>query len=173
MQKYAFNVTVQVAVLTSNMLKSVYVDVLSDLAGLSNPSSRQRLHSSPHSKLSAALLHSSESAPSMQTTSDHIAASNGFSRGTAPLPFQQTLQQTDSKTARAAGLATAREDLQGQVRSLLGTSLDSQFPVASLLAFKSNWALAAFDGTSGCDTDSLTALFYQDSELPAGCATCV
>lgn len=166
-QKYAFNVTVQVAVLTSNMLKSVYVDVLSDLAGLSNPSSRRRLHSSPHSKLSAALLHSSESAPSMHTTSDHIAASNGFFRDMAPWPFQRTLQQTDSKTSRTSGLVTAHEDLQGQVRSLLGTSLDSQFPLATLLAFKSNLVLAAFDGTTGCNTDSLTALFYQNSELPA------
>ena len=167
-QNYAFNVTVQVAVLTSNMLKSVYVGVLSDLAGLSSPSSRRRLHSRSHSKLSAALLHSSESALSMQTTSDHVAASNGFYKDMAALHFRGTSQQTDSKTARASGFVTAREDLHGQLRSLLGTSLDSQFPLASLLAFKSNLVLAAFDGTTGCDTDGLTALFYKDSNAPAG-----
>ena len=152
-QKYAFNVTVQVAVLTSTMLKAVYVDVLSDLAGLSSVSSRRRLHSSSHGSLSAALLHSSESGLSMQTTSDNVAASSGFTRDMAPLPFQRTLQQTDSK--------------HGMVRSLLGTSLDSKFPLTSLLAFKSNLVLAAFDGTTGCNTDSLTALFYQNSQPPA------
>ena len=166
-QKYAFNVTIQVAVLTSNMLQSVYVDVLPNLAGLSSPSSRRRLHSKSQIKLSAALLHSSESSPSMQTTSDHVAVSSGFSRVMAPLSFQRTLQQTDSKTARASGLVTVHEDLLGQVRSLLGTSLASTFPLASLLAFKSTLVLGAFDSTTGCDTDSLTALFYKDSAVPA------
>ena len=164
-QKYAFNVTVQVVVLTSYMLQSVYVDVLSDLAGLSSPSSRRRLHSSSHIKLSGALLHSAESALPMQTTS---AASSGLSRDTAPLPFPRTLQQTDSRTAWTSGLATSHDDLHEQVRSLLGTSLDSSFPLRLLLAFKRNLVLAAFDGTTGCNTDSLTALFYNGSAAPAG-----
>lgn len=162
--KYAFNVTLQVAVLTSNMLQSVYVDVLPSLAVLSSPSSRRRLHSKSHSKQSVAILHSSESAP---TASDHVTVSSGFSRDMAPLSYQRTLQQTGSKTARTSDSVTVHEDLHGQVRSLLGSSLASKFPLASLLAFKSTLVLAALDSTTGCDTDSLTELFYNDSAAPA------
>ena len=166
-QKYAFNVTVQVAVLTSNMLQSVYVDVLSHLAGLSSPSSRRRLQSSSNSRLSAAVSHYSELAPSMQTTSDHVAARSGFFRDMAPLPFHRTLQQTNSKTARTSGVVAAHENFRKQVRSLLRTSSDSSFPLVSLLAFKRNLVLAAFDGTTGCNSVSLAALFYTDSDVPA------
>lgn len=157
-QNYAYNVTVQVAVLTSEMLLSVFVDVLSTSA------SRRRLHSD----------------------SDNITASYNSSSCTSALPFHSTLHtdssviagvlssdtvrgnlhgQMHSMTATAPSLDTAGGDMHVQTRSLLSTSPKS-FPLASLLAFKANLVLAAFAGTSGCSADSLAALFYQDTEVP-------
>lgn len=165
-QKYALRVVVQVAVLTSNMLQSVYVDILSDVNGTSNLSSKRRLQGTSDSNLLVSLLPSPEPPPMMQTTRDHIPASNGLSRGMGSSLFQRILQQTGSLTATV--LASAWEDLHAQVRNLLATSPGASFPLASLLAFKRSLVLAGFDGTTGCSTDSLKALFYTDSQAPAG-----
>ena len=165
-QKYAFNVTVQVAVLTSNMLQSVYVDVLPNLDVMSNPAGRRRLCSSSDSKLVDAVLHSTGSAPPLQTASDIAAASSDFSKDTA-LSLPRTPQQAGSTTARTLGLGTAWAKLHAQARSLSSTGSSSSFPLASLLTFKQGLVLAAFDGTTGCNASSLTALFYKDSRPPA------
>ena len=161
-QNYVYNVTVQVAVLTCNMLLSVYVDVLS------NPPSRRRLHSTSYSdnQLSGGVHYSTESTPCMQTTSAHAAASSSCSSNVLGLSSQSVLQQMSSMPAERLGLGTAQEDLHAHLRSLMSTSSSSSFPLASLLAFKTSLVLAAFAATSGCSTDSLTPLFFQDSEAP-------
>ena len=168
-QNYAYNMTVQVAVLTSSMLLSVYVDVLS------NSPSRRRLRSAldADGQLSSGLLYSTEATPNMQTTSDYAAASNSCSDGVIASPSQSISQQMSSTPAATLGLGTAREGLgtaqeglHAHVRSLLSTSSSSSFPLASLLAFKTSLVLAAFAGTSGCSIDSLTPLFFEDSGAP-------
>ena len=137
-QNYAYNVTVQIAVLTSDMLLSVFVDVIN------SRTSRRRLHSD----------------------SDNIAASLNCSSCTVALPFHRTLQTDSSMKARALSSDTAWDHLHQQTRSLLSSSSNASFPLASLLAFKANLVLAAFTGTSGCSVDSLAALFYEPAQAP-------
>lgn len=153
-QNYAYNVTVQVAVLTSDMLLSVFVDVLS-----SPPSSRRRLLSNSD----CSLLPSIESPLSMQTRSAPVAVSNPSTSSVVALSRRRTLQQSSSRTARMAVFGTAWDDSHAKARSLITTGSSSAFPLSSLLAFKTDLAQAAFAAVSGCSTDSLTDLFFENS----------
>jgi len=159
-QNYAYNVTVQAAVLTSDLLLSVFVDVLS------SSTSRRRLQSKldhlPYDKL----LHSTDSPPSMQSKPAHAVATSHIPRNVTPLSSVTTQQQSSSRTAREPALGTPWDGLHGRARSLLSTELSSAFPLSSLLAFKTDLMLAAFADTSSCSIDSLTDLFFENSEEP-------
>ncbi len=156
-QNYAYNVTVQATVLTSDLLLSVFVDVLS------SSTSRRRLHSKPDHLLYAELLHSTNSSASIQTKSVHAAATAQIPRDLAAFSVT-TQQQSSNGTARMPALGTAWDGLHGEARSLLSTELSSAFPLSSLLAFKTDLMLAAFAHTTGCSIDSLTDLFFENSE---------
>ena len=52
-------------------------------------------------------------------------------------------------------------------RKLRAAQSSSAFPLASLLMFKMDLALAAFQGTSGCSTDNIADLFYDGEAVPA------
>ena len=147
-QKYALRVIVQVAVLTSNMLQSVYVDILPDFNETGKPSSKRRLQGTSDSNLVDSLLPSTKPPPMLQTKPDHVPVSNGFSRDTGFLPFQRISQRLSQQTGSMTPtlLGSAWKDLHAQVRTLLATSTGSSFPLASLLAFKRSLVLAGFDG---------------------------
>ena len=51
-------------------------------------------------------------------------------------------------------------------RRLQAITSSSAFPLASLLLFKMDLTLAAFEGTSGCSTDNIADLFYDGADLP-------
>ena len=71
------------------------------------------------------------------------------------------------KEPHAAARGQADTDKSASVRHLLqSTSSDTAFPLVSLLQFKMSLVIAAFTDTSGCSTDSLTDLFYQDEDPP-------
>jgi hypothetical protein len=159
-QTYAYNVTVQAAVLTSDLLLSVFVDVLS------SSTSRRRLQSESDHLPYDELLHSTDSLPSMQTKSIHAVAAAHFPRNVAAWSSVTTQQQSSNRTARMPALGTAWDGSHGKARSVLSTGPSSAFPLSSLLAFKTDLMLAAFADTSGCSIDSLTDLFFEDSEEP-------
>ncbi len=158
-QNYAYNVTIQAAVLTSDLLLSVYVDVLS------SSTSRRRLQSEAH-LLYDKLLHSTNPPASIQTKSVHAVATAQIPGDLAAFSSVTTQQQSSNRTARVPALGTPWDGLHGRARSLLSTGPDSAFPLSSLLAFKTDLMLAAFADTSGCSIDSLTDLFFEDSEEP-------
>ena len=159
-QNYAYNVTVQAAVLTSDLLLSVFVDVLS------SSTSRRRLQSEAHHSPYDELLHSMDSPASIQTKPAHAVATSYFPRNVAALSSITTQQQSSNRTARVPALGTAWDGSHGKARSLFSTEPGSAFPLSSLLAFKTDLMLAAFADTSGCSIDSLTDLFFEDSEEP-------
>ena len=144
MQNYAYNVTLQVAVLTSDMLLSVFVDVLNSTGYrrrlLSSEAPAERLWPLQKQK-QAATMHS-DAIPI--PVHEHVLVQHRAS-AVAVNPSRHLMQSTSSNT--------------------------SPFPLASLLQFKMDLVLAAFTGTSGCSTDSLTDLFYQHQEPPADLAT--
>ena len=117
-QNYAYNVTLQVAILTADMLLSVFVDVLN---------------------------------------------STGYRRR---LLSRTDLMADSPPTVSASGL-----QLWSPHRRLQQSTSSAAFPLASLLQFKMDLVLAAFMGTSGCSTDSVTDLFYQDQDPPVDLAT--
>ena len=158
-QNYAYNVTVQAAVLTSDLLLSVFVDVLS------SSTSRRRLQSEAHHLPYDKMLRSMDSPASMQTKPVHAVATAQIPRDLATFSVT-TQQQSSNGTARVAALGTAWDGLHGKARSLHSTEFSSAFPLSSLLAFKTDLMLAAFADTSGCSIDSLTDLFFEDSEEP-------
>ena len=151
-QNYAYNVTVQAAVLTSDLLLSVFVDVLS------SSTSRRRLQSEARHLLYDKLLHSTDSPPSMQTKPAHAVATSYFPRDVAALSSVTAQQQSSNRTAW--------DGSHGKARSVLSIAPGPAFPLSSLLAFKTDLMLAAFAHTSGCSTDSLTDLFFDNSEQP-------
>ena len=159
-QNYAYNVTVQAAVLTSDLLLSVFVDVLS------SSTSRRRLHSKAHHLPYDELLHSTNSPVSMQTKSVRAVATTHIPRDGATFSSVTTQQPSSNRTAAVPVLGTAGDGLSGETRSLLSTVPGSAFPLSSLLAFKTDFMLAAFADTSGCSIDSLTDLFFEDSQEP-------
>jgi len=159
-QNYAYNVTVQAAVLTSDLLLSVFVDVLS------SSTSRRRLHSKPDQLLYAELLHSTNSSALIQIKPAHAAATSYFPRYVAPLSSVTAQQRSSNRPTWEPALGTAWDGLHGKARSLISTELSSAFPLSSLLAFKTDLMLAAFADTSGCSIDSLTDLFFENSEEP-------
>ena len=240
-QNYAYNVTLQVAVLTSDMLLSVFVDVLNSTGSsrrlLSTPSlidadmwtPPQLLHtqalSSPepaldslvsgqshavahvqqlaHGRLQydadstldsagstgtksqadawagAAQIVSQDSssvgvtAPCYSTIADAIIAAQQ-SQHAVPAVAQHTDTHLKHKLLAPAPRLPAAPEPHPSRHLLQTNSSSATFPLASLLQFKMDLVLAAFLGTSGCSTDSLTDLFYQDQDppddLPALCA---
>ena len=188
-QNYACNVTLQVVVLTADMLLSVFVDVLN-----STYTKRRLLSSSDLPWTQPDAYH--EPSQAMQTSPEAAA----LLLDKLPLPFQQPHQSlVASKTnhawqpdmevhsSRSFAVPSTMQQPLGQSmlphedkpteqptagvishsRSLQSSGSSSTvFPLASLLQFKMDMLLAAFSGTSGCSTDSLTDLFYADSEPP-------
>ena len=188
-QNYAFNVTLQVVVLTADMLLSVFVDVLNSTY------TRRRLLGSSASLWTQPDTHQKPS-QSMQTSPEATA----LLLNALPLSFQQphqslvapeadyarqpetqvhdsrtnlvtsTMQQPHAQRVLAHEDKPIEQPAAGEIshsRSLQSSSSSSTvFPLASLLQFKMDMLLAAFSGTSGCSTDSLTDLFYEDSEPP-------
>ena len=218
-QNYCYNVTLQVTVLTADMLLSVFVDVLN------STTQRRRLMSSSdwqanavnhsmltvpnpparldHSAVGSHLLGTMPVAPfskatiskqlpvtvsteSLQheqaLTGDLPASSQNCSSATAVQeadvrPYLLPLQAHVPNSAKAAGVLPASggsllpsyqqiRQAQANARSLKGTASASAFPLVSLLAFKVDLMLAAFGGTSGCNANSVAALFYDDVEVP-------
>ena len=220
-QNYCYNVTLQVTVLTADMLLSVFVDVL-------NGTTQRRHLMSSSDWQSRAVDHSmltvSTHAPARP---DHAAVSSHlsgtlpavpFSNATVsklvpvtmlkPLQHEQDLtgdlaassqscssaaavQEADDSArllslqaqmhvptlAKAVGVLPASGDsllpmyqlinqAQAHARALQSTASASAFPLVSLLTFKVDLTLAAFGGTSGCNADSVAALFYDDAEVP-------
>jgi len=189
MQKYAFNVTLQVVVLTADMLLSVFVDVLNSTY------TRRRLLGSSALPWTQPDTHH-EPSQAIQTSPEATASL----LDALPLSFQQPCQPlVASKTiyahqpemqvhsTRSSLVTSTMQQPRGQSilahedtlleqpaasvvchsRSLQSSDSSSTvFPLASLLQFKMDMLLAAFSGTSGCSIDSLTDLFYEDSEPP-------
>ena len=188
-QTYAYNVTLQVTVLTADMLLSVFVDVVN------NSSSRRRLLSS----LDQMLMSSDHAAVSQQLPGKmaavllqhkHTLAGSrmGIARcdsairasfladSNAEPAHPVTLNSRSHAAASHAVEASVQSMLELQqmavqtkahTRSLQSTSASLVFPLSSLLAFKTDLVLAAFNGTSGCSTSSMTDLFYEDANTPS------
>ncbi len=188
-QNYAFNVTLQVVVITADMLLSVFVDVLN-----STYTRRRLLGSSAVSWTQPDAHH--ETSQAMQTSPEVTS----LLLDKPPLSFQQPHQslvasktdytrqpETQMHSSRSSAVTSTMQQERGQSmlapedkpleqpiagvishsRSLQSSGSSSTvFPLASLLQFKMDMLLAAFSGTSGCSTDSLTDLFYEDSEAP-------
>ena len=210
-QTYAYNVTLQVAVLTADMLLSVFVDVLN------STDSRRRLLSSselasaavqnsmlplpnhmlvrPHDAVLPGKLHYADGllAESSQRglTSKHLPFSmppesiqQGQDHATNWAASMQNIGNGQTNGCPASGCSHAAPlnsflamfhsalhqvvmlHATGHSRSLQSTSSASEFPLVSLLTFKVDLLLAAFDSTSGCSTASVTALFYDDEDTP-------
>ncbi len=216
-QNYAFNVTLQVVVLTADMLLSVFVDVLNStytrrsLLGSSvlpwtqpdaHRETSQAMQPSPEAKallldklpLSFQQPHQSLVAsksdyarqPEMQvhsTRSSIVPSTMQQPRGQSMLPHEdKPVEQptagviSNSRSIQSSSSSSSHEDkpvekpaagVIAHSRSLQSSGSSSTvFPLASLLQFKMDMLLAAFSGTSGCSTDGLTDLFYEDSEPP-------
>jgi len=205
-QNCAYNVTLQVTVLTADMLLSVFVDVVN------TTSSRRRLMSSSESiplawqsQLDSTLLSPDHmlARPDYAATSKHSPGNTladslqhlwdlADDLSVASCSTESSVACLNSSHTQPTQLAMAnshspaeflhpavpasvhsmlhiqQQVLQGQahVRSLQSTASSSAFPLVSLLTFKINLMLAAFNGTSGCNTTSVTDLFYEDSETP-------
>ena len=189
-QSYAYNVTMQVTVLTANLLSSVFVDVLN------NTSSRRHLlgaaslfRSDPvepqHSITTAWLAgsktrsngsnlcrdvsmdaHNRCSASSSILSSMRMYNSNSSTMSSSSMPIAPTLYSSSSNTQ---GHITGSMEAMGHFansRKLQATQASSVFPLASLLMFKMDLTLAAFLGTSGCSTDNIAVLFYDGADTP-------
>ena len=187
-QNYAFNVTLQVVVLTADMLLSVFVDVLNStytrrrlLGSSALPWTQPDTHHEPSEAMqtspeATALLLEKPPLSFQQPHQSLVASKTDYARqpqmqvhnsrsSIVPSTMQQPLGQSmlahEDKPLEqpAAGISHSRS-LQSP-----GSS-STVFPLASLLQFKMDMLLAAFSGTSGCSADSLTDLFYEDSEPP-------
>ena len=171
-QSYAYNVTMQVTVLTANLLSSVFVDVLN------STSSRRHLLSAAtpfrsdplepqHSIITAWLAGSkTRSNSSNMLSSMRMYNSNSSTVSSSSMPIPPTLYSSSSNTQ---GHSTSSMEAMGHVvrsRKLQATQSSSAFPLASLLMFKMDLTLAAFLGTSGCSTDNIAELFYDGADTP-------
>ena len=198
-QNYAYNVTLQVTVLTADMLLSVFVDVLN-----STLSSKRRLLSSSDqtlttvnpqidstSRVTTDMISRREQARQVPgiVLGDMFCNEHELDGGMAlnTLTLEKLLCRADRTQhvvhnhhnpavrsymvdeSAQSGLQSQRMALQAKThsRGLQTTSSGSAFPLTSLLTFKMNLVLAAFNGTSGCSPDSLVDLFYEGSEAPA------
>ena len=186
-QNYAYNITLQIAVLTADMLLSVFVDVLN-----STYPSRRLLGSSPllwiqsdmHRESAETVVNSPQpETPLRHEASAQFTQSPQLLLGMLIAHAQQlhvqkhllqadlqtiTMQQPvgqDQLTKNSLGIQHPEEAISYR-RNLQSTSSSSAFPLASLLQFKMDLLLAAFSGTSGCSTDTLTNLFYESSDPP-------
>ena len=172
-QTYAYNVTLQVAVLTADMLLSVFVDVLN-----STDSRRRLLSSSELPTASQSGLTSKHLSISMLRES--MQQGRGLAGNWAAIMQNIGIEHTDGCPASGCSHAAPLNSFPalfhsalhqimmlhapGHSRSLQSTT--SEFPLVSLLTFKVDLLLAAFGSTSGCSTASLTALFYDDEDTP-------
>ncbi len=188
-QNYAFNVTLQVVVLTADMLLSVFVDVLNStctrrrlLGSSAFPWTQPDTHDKPSqvmqtSPAATASLLDKLPLSFQQPHQSLVASKTDYARqpemqvhssrssivtSTMQQPRGQSMLAHEDKALEqpAAGVISHSRSLQSS-----GSS-STVFPLASLLQFKMDMLLAAFSGTSGCSTDSLTDLFYEDSESP-------
>ena len=190
LQSYAYNVTLQVVVLTADMLLSVFVDVLNATY------TRRRLLSSPDllcsmqpaedclSALSAPASTSKSSQQHMHSLFDQrLEASAAQQLGLVRQRSVRNVVETPAtlQQLREGVLAPPNISLQQYLLSLgsnhsrgllasggstNSSASSSSFPLASLLMFKMQLVLAAFTGTSGCDRGTLVDLFYQNADPP-------
>ncbi len=187
-QNYAFNVTLQVVVLTADMLLSVFVDVLNSTytrRRLLGSSAFPWTHPDTHHETSQAMQTSPEATAvlldklplsSEEPHQSLVAYKKDYARqpemqvhSTSSSIVPSTMQQARGQSILAHEDKPAEQPTAGvsHSRSLQSSGSSSTvFPLASLLQFKMDMLLAAFSGTSGCSTDSLTDLFYADSEPP-------
>lgn len=143
-QTYVYNVTLQATVLTASLLASVFVDVLNDSDSTVNS---RRLLSEPLAM--DKLQHNTDTRAWLQPEPN---------LGTA-------LKQHDDYSS---GSSNEYEDSRNRAnpRHLQATQTSSAFPLASLMLFKVDLTLAAFQGTSGCSKTSIGNLFYGGADPP-------
>ena len=157
LQPYAYNVTIQVRVVTATLLSSVFVSILN------STSSRRLLMASPDTSSQAIQMTTAGTAPELLPISHRhsIATSSHLvtARAQDPVASTATPMSQQGNTSPADTLVSSGH------RQLLQSS--SAFPLASLLMFKMDLTLAAFQGTSGCSRPSIAALFYAGSTPPA------
>ena len=189
--RYAYNVTVQVSVVTANLLSSVFVDVLNATA------SRRRLLAMPYmphpaqQKLShvpdagdAAATSCLTATPQLIAASprqlgcqDGIISSRMIDNSNVSNVSSSSSNSINSSSGNSIGSSTtntssrmpdvSRSSVSYSRRKLRATQSSSAFPLASLLMFKMDLTLAAFQGTSGCSTDNIADLFYDGEAVPA------
>ena len=142
---------------SSSMGQSVYIsssDSHSMKQGVYSRTQKRSLFSSSHS--------SSNSEQSV------IAGSNSMTRRSVYIsssrPQRDNISSCLMQTSRSSSLEDNSEALGS--RRLQAITSSSAFPLASLLLFKMDLTLAAFEGTSGCSTDNIADLFYDGADLP-------
>ena len=216
-QNYCFNVTLQVTVLTADMLLSVFVNVLNSTTSRRHLMTNSDLLSTAISSYMLPLTAHVPAEPDLAAVSSHLSGSmlaEPFQNATISkhLPsgmvieaFQHEQVPTGSKAGSTLSCSSAQQTPHTdgrqieQTAQILGTqsvatgssvwptSIDSMlhlhqmmlharrlqsttsasaFPLVSLLTFKVGLMLAAFGGTSGCNTATVAALFYDDEETP-------
>ena len=175
--RYAYNVTIQVSVVTANLLSSVFVDVLNATA------SRRRLLAMPYAP------HTAQQKVSHVPDDGDAAAMRCFTATPQPIaasPIQLACQgdrvsscMIDNSNVSSAISSSSsvigsshmpdlsRSNVGYGRRKLQATQSSSAFPLGSLLVFKMDLTLAAFQGTSGCSTDNIADLFYVGEAVPA------
>lgn len=243
-QNYAYNVTVQVTVLTASLLSSVFVSLLNDTTNLINGGRLLHAHSAQEADMSGlqysmlaawSQQHVNNLVPTVTQQAGPTAAdfapvttvynmANNYSSlayssnmSSVSTMYSSSRSRRGSNTRRMTGMyndsssstssqylnssqyvdssqcisssdkVTSRQhlqeiqhlssshhvsgaDLHAQGRRLQAPQPNSPFPLASLLLFKTDLILAAFNGTSSCSTDSIGDLFYGGSDLPADVA---
>ena len=193
-QNYAYNVTLQVAVLTADMLLSIFVDVLNSTytrRRLLSSSALSWIQPTEHSEVSVPVQSSfageqplSPSLPAVHQQGQRSSSGSEVITTQQPQLLQVQVHTADSLQHAPQATVLLQPPSQSSLisdtltavlssaaasahrRSLRSTSSSTPFPLASLLQFKMDLVLAAFTATSGCSTDSLTELFYGGSEAP-------
>lgn len=221
-QSYAYNVTLQVTVLTVELLSSVFVSVLHStssrrhlLAHTVVPANQLDLQ---HSSIEPGSAWQAETAGNASVTMSETEAHSSSSTGSGSAVYtdssrssssinsdirmysgsnQSSLQCKSSKIEHVYNSSSKSSQCSsgsggrvynGSVRSstcnsnsryyvhssssassrrLQATQSSFAFPLASLLLFKMDLTLAAFQGTSGCSTVAIADLFYNGADVPA------
>ena len=164
-QTVAYNVTLQVTVLTASLLSSVFVNVFNSTAIAA--SKRHLLadtdahkDNAQRSLVTAACLQQQVDASTARSHGFSSSSHSRSSRGSSSEPVGSSIgSNTHGSYSKNHGSCDA--GVQGR-----HLQASSSFPLVSLLLFKMGLTLAAFHGTSGCSTQSIGELFYGGVNLP-------
>ena len=142
---------------SSSMGQSVYIsssDSHSMKQGVYSSTQKRSVYGSSHS--------SSNSEQSV------IAGSNSMTKHSMYISSSSPQSDNISSCLMQTGRSSRLEDSSEAVgsRRLQAITSSSAFPLASLLLFKMDLTLAAFEGTSGCSTDNIADLFYDGADVP-------